>query len=165
MTTNFLYEQAELALASYVPLLNGGTSAQANIDALQQEGDSMSLKQAEEFAKRYPTIVTQYNDTPAEGGLGTSFSATVFKDTSGNLTLAFRGTLEGGDFVPTDAEIALNGTGYDQIVAMYNWWQRETTPSGQEVQQYSLTTLLDGVDPIPMGAVELSRQEGNGRVA
>ena len=158
MITEYL-SNAELALASYANLSPGIP----NTTALHDDGKGMSAAQAADFSDRY-TIVTQYNDTPAENGMGTSFSATVFRDTSGNLTLAIRGTLEGGDYMPTDADIALHGAGYDQIVAMYNWWQREATPSGQMVAQFSLTTLLDGIDPVPIGAVELFRVEGNGPV-
>ena len=36
----------------------------------------MSTKQAEEFAKRYPTVITQYTDPD------TSFTATVFNVSS-----------------------------------------------------------------------------------
>lgn len=129
-----LYNEAELALASYATLENGLTDTNAQRAALRAAG--FTTKQAEEFAKRYTEVVTQFNDT------ATSFSATVFKDTSGNLTLAIRGTLEltgnPNDLIPTDANIALNGAGYDQIVAMYNWWTRASAPAGQTVQQYGL---------------------------
>ena len=125
---NALYNNAELAFAAYANLLPGNTNAQANIDELLRV--NVSAKQAKEFAARYPEIVTQFSDT------ATSFSATVFKDTSGNLTLAIRGTSEPGDFIPTDRDIALSGAGHDQIVAMYNWWLRVSTPEGQSVNQY-----------------------------
>ncbi|MCU7860758.1 MAG: hypothetical protein KZQ86_13220, partial [Candidatus Thiodiazotropha sp. (ex Lucinoma kastoroae)] len=85
-------------------------------------------------------------------------------DTTGNLTLAIRGTLEAGDFLPTDADILLHGAGYDQILAMKNWWLRATAPSGQEVQQFGIQHYLQGVDPVPEGAVFLYRVEGNGPV-
>jgi len=100
----------------------------------------MSASQAKQFAQTY-SVVTQYTDTPAEGGLGTSFSATVFKDAQGNLTLAIRGTAEligSPNDLTTDADIALAGAAYDQIVAMYNWWQRETAPKDSLVAQYRL---------------------------
>ncbi|MEK9140880.1 MAG: hypothetical protein AAB308_07480, partial [Nitrospirota bacterium] len=99
------------------------------------------------------SVVTQYTDPL------TSFTATVFKDTSGDLTLAIRGTLEGGDFL-TDGYIALNGAGYDQIVSMYNWWQRVSNSAGQSVSQYQIKTHITvlGV-PLttpPAGAIPLS---------
>ncbi|MCK6385948.1 MAG: hypothetical protein L6Q52_16650, partial [Rhodocyclaceae bacterium] len=139
-----IYINAELSLASYATLANNSVTADpANLSALRNAG--MSTKQAEEFAKKYPTILTQFNDTVDEGGLGTSFSATVFKDASGNLTLAIRGTLEAGDFVPTDANIATAGVGYDQVVAMWNWWQRASNVANASVTQYRL--LPTPVDP------------------
>jgi len=51
MTITTIYNQAELALAAYANLLSGSTSAQENITNLQQGGDGMSAKQAEEFAR------------------------------------------------------------------------------------------------------------------
>lgn len=94
----------------------------------------MSAKQAEGFSLRYSEIVTQFNDVITS----TSFSATMFKDVLGNLTLAIRGTQELNDFIPTDTNIALNGSGYDQIVAMSNWWQRAASAAGTLVPQFRL---------------------------
>ena len=137
----FLFDSAELALASYSALGQGDTGNQRAV-LTQATGAAMSITQATEFARRYPTVFAQFNDTPAEGGMGTSFSATVFKDTSGNLTLAIRGTLEFiGDIIPTDLDIAIRGAAYDQIVAMYNWWKREATESGLTVEQYRIVSL------------------------
>lgn len=84
MTILDAFDQAQAALASYANLASGDTRAQTN--SLQQGGDGLSAAQAEDFAKKFPTVLTQYNDTFAEGGLGTSFSATVFADAAGNLT-------------------------------------------------------------------------------
>lgn len=98
-----LFNNADLALASYSDLLQGETANQ-RAALTQATGARMSLTQATAFAARFPTIVAQFNDTAAEGGMGTSFSATVFKDASapGKLTLAIRGTLETiGDLIPT----------------------------------------------------------------
>ena len=108
-STKFLYNQA-----AYAGLAQGETDLASNLDALRvSTGADMPQKQAAEFAARYPDIVTQFNDTE------TSLSATVFKDASGNLTLAFRGTAEltgsPNDLTPTDADIFLHGYGYDQI--------------------------------------------------
>ena len=110
-----LYSQAELAFAAYADLDQGP------IDEGQRaklENSDFTQKQAEKFATRYPDIVPQFNDTE------TSLSATVFKDTSGNLTLAFRGTAEltgsPNDLAPTDTDIFLHGAGYDQIAINTN---------------------------------------------
>ena len=137
-----LFDQAELSLAAYANLQPGNTNAQ--LIALQQGTSGLSPKQAEEFAKKYTQVVTSYHDT------NTSFDASVFKDASGNLTLAIRGTAESGDFLPTDANITTAGAGYDQIVAMWNWWQQVSNPAGVTVLQYRLvpspTNLAQAVD-------------------
>jgi Ca2+-binding RTX toxin-like protein len=153
-----ILKNAELSLASYAVLASNSPTAQSsNIDALKQSG--MSAKQAEEFAKQYPTVLTQYNDTAAEGGQGTSFSATVFKDDSGNLTLAMRGTAElfgTPNDLTTDSSISISGAGYDQIVAMYNWWMRESTPVGSTVLQYRIVPgPLDPHDGFQFGILWL----------
>ena len=154
----FLFNNAELAFAAYSNLQFGSTNSPVNIEALQvPRGFGMSATQATEFVKRYPTVVTQFNDTANEGGMGTSFSATVFKDTTGKLTLAIRGTAEltgtPNDIVPTDRDILLQGAGYDQIVAMVNWWARVSAPAGQMVNQFRLLDAPPNL--VPAGAVEL----------
>lgn len=158
-----IFMQSQMALAAYSSLASG-ISGQAYIDSLVDQGRGMSDSQANQFAKTY-SVVTQYNDTPAEGGLGTSFSATVFQDGAGKLTLAIRGTAEligSPNDLTTDADIALAGAAYDQIVAMYNWWKRETTATTVQVQQFGLNTsssnpqaikLRDGLWLEPTGMV------------
>jgi hypothetical protein len=146
MNTQTILEQSEIALAAYATLAAGKLEPQTA--RLRDEGKIMSASQADAFAERYE-VVTQFNDTQAEGGMGTSFSATVFKDTSGNLTLAIRGTLEAGDFFPTDADIAM-GAGRDQIVAMWNWLQRASSTGGQPVAQVK---AFAGTETPPIGSV------------
>jgi hypothetical protein len=132
------YNASELALAAYANLFPGKTADQ--LDALTAN-NNMSAYQAQDFALRYPTIVAQINDT------ATSFSATVVADASGNLALAIRGTLEAGDFVPTDVNIAVNGAGYDQIAALYNTWQRLTHRQGETITVYRVD-LTDPMSPL-----------------
>ena len=104
---------AEFALAAYATLDNGTLDDPDQKIALRNAG--MSVAQAERFSSNF-SVVTQFNDGPG-------FSATVFKDSSNNLTLAIRGTLEIiGDILPTDNLILEEGAGYDQIISMYNWW-------------------------------------------
>jgi hypothetical protein len=91
MSTNALFNNAELALAAYATLNTSDLATQK--PALLNAG--LSGPQTDVFSSHYQ-VVSQFNDTT------TSFSATVFKDTSDNLTLAIRGTLEAGDFIPTD---------------------------------------------------------------
>ncbi len=152
-----LLRNAELALAAYTTLSLGATNA--------QQGDlvtgGMAPKQAEKFVNHYPAVVAYFSDAVPQGGLGTSFSATVFKDAAGHLTLAIRGTAEPGDFVPTDADIALNGMGYDQIVAMYNWWKRVSSPEGEIVQQYRVVGNTAQTAPAVWATGELFDQVVN----
>ena len=107
MNAQEIFNSSELAFASYASLLSGATAAQRG--ALEADNIGMSSTQSGGFSSRFPTIISQFNDTAAEGGMGTSFSATVFKDASmpGKLTLAIRGTLElagaPNDLIPTDA--------------------------------------------------------------
>ena len=143
-----LLNNAELAFAAYANLQQGSTSLAANLEALQQGGGGLSSRQAIDFASRFPNVLVQFNDT------ATSFSATVFSDTSNRVALAIRGTQEVGDFVPTDSNIALNGAGYDQIVALANWWRRVASPAGQTVQQFRIQGYVPNA-PIPPGGLLL----------
>ncbi|HYA19067.1 MAG TPA: hypothetical protein VEG25_00240 [Burkholderiales bacterium] len=68
-----LFKNADLALASYATLGQGSTGARIG----DLVGAGMTGKQATEFANLFPTVVTQFNDTPAEGGMGTSFSVLI----------------------------------------------------------------------------------------
>ena len=144
---NQLTQAAQLAQAAYASLSQGRTvNSQGNLAA-----QDFTLSQRNDFIARYPTIVTQYNDLTA-GGMGTGFNATVFMDTAGQLSLAIRGTddLLGNDRL-ADSDIFLSGAGYDQIVAMVNWWARASAPDEQMVNQFRLVELVD----VPAGAVVL----------
>ncbi|MDL2336355.1 MAG: hypothetical protein QFE16_00790 [Pseudomonadota bacterium] len=112
---------------------------------MQSPSSGFTLTQAQRFAAEQ-TVVLQYNDDAAgAGGNNTSLSATVFKDTSGKLTLAIRGTLEVvGDITPTDHNIALWGAGYDQIAALYSWWARVSNTPGTQVAQYAVRDSPQG---------------------
>lgn len=140
-------ENAELALAAYATLVPELTNTQPQRDALVRAG--MSSPQAEEFARRYPTVVSHYNDT------STSFSATAFAAADGQLHLAIRGTKEPGDFAPTDANIGLYGFGLDQVVAMVNWWRRATASPSTSVVQWTLTEYPPTLEPATTSAVYL----------
>ncbi|MDP2883069.1 MAG: hypothetical protein Q8N89_15995 [Azonexus sp.] len=78
MNIQSIFYQSELALAAYATLNNSALSSQKS--SLKNAG--LSDAQVDVFAGKY-AVVTQYNDTIAEGGLGTSFSATVFKQPKG----------------------------------------------------------------------------------
>lgn len=154
MNIQSAFNLAELAFASYASLNSGSTDLQRQ--ALEADGARMAPSQAENFAARFPIIVTQYNDITAAEGMGTGFNATVFKDsaTPGNITLAIRGTdaLLGND-AAADSSIAVSGAAYDQIVAMVNWWLRATMLKDQMVNQFRLVSYSP--DTVPAGAVVL----------
>jgi hypothetical protein len=138
--TATLLEFSELALASYANL-DPSKPTDGQITALNDA--DFTVTKAEAFAIRYPAVITQFNDTAAEGGAGTSLSATIFKDAEGNLTLAFRGTLEKlgtPNDLSTDADILGSGAAYDQIVAMANWWRSVSATPGEMVVQHRLAT-------------------------
>src|SRR6266498_1116952 len=146
MNVQAMFSFSELAFAAYATLIRGSTTAQQA--ALEAADVGMSPKQAEEFARLYPTVVTSFDDAP-----NTSFQVTVFKDTAGdlpgNLTIAFRGTTIPED-LSTGLDIVGFGTGYDQIVAMANWWLRASAKD-QMVQQFRLTSYT--ADAVPVDAV------------
>lgn len=135
---------AQYSQASYATLSNG-MAGPSFADALQSPQGGFTATQAQVFAADQ-SVVLQYNDDAAgAGGNGTSLSLTVFKDAGGQLTLAIRGTLEVADLTPTDANVFTMGAGYDQIAALYNWWQRASTPAGQQVAQYRVRVVqFDG---------------------
>jgi Ca2+-binding RTX toxin-like protein len=159
-TVTDYFNNADLAMAAYADLASGPL----DIEALKHPDVGMSHTQATNFAESWH-VVAQYDDTTAPEGLGTSLNATVFRDADGALSLAIRGSQEvNGDWLPTDASILSHGAGFDQIIAMYNWWQRVSAPAGQAVAQYELRQVLQGVDPVPDGGVLLYETESDGPV-
>lgn len=142
---------AQLAQAAYANL-SGGMASPVLADALQAPQGAFTLTQATQFASNQ-TVLLQYNDDAAvPGATGSSLSLTVFQGNDGKLTLAIRGTLESGDFAPTDSMLAAQGAGYDQIAALYNWWQRVSAPAGTQVAQYRVRTM-DLADPTPTASL------------
>ncbi len=109
----------------------------------------MSATQANEFAARYPQVLTvKRDDSPDSSG----FSAAVLKKADGQLTLAIRGSNSYGDWVSDITQILPAGTAYDQIVEMYNWWLQVSNPAGTLVGQ---CTILRGLGSAPPNSVEL----------
>ncbi|MBY0271404.1 MAG: hypothetical protein K2X06_16230 [Burkholderiales bacterium] len=153
---DLFFQNAELSLGSFAALDLGPTNTNRNLAALVSA--EMSLKQAEDFAIHFPTVLTQYADTLDKGGMGTGLNATVFADKEGRLTLAIRGTDRlgiGGDASDLTAgqNIVSNGMAYDEIVALVNWWNRATAPATQMVNQFQFLEVFN--DQIPTGAVVL----------
>lgn len=123
MTTE-IYNNASLAQAAYSNLSVGSTNTLSNLLSLKDpdNGAGMTQTQAEAFAARYPTVVTQYTDSIS------GFSATVFMSSTGQITLAIRGTDElTGTDGDDDIGIAVNGIAHDQIITMNAWWSTVST--------------------------------------
>jgi pimeloyl-ACP methyl ester carboxylesterase len=148
-----IFNQSELALASYASLVSGTLISQ--ITSLRQNGEGMATTQATEFVNRYTEVITQFTDP-------SGFSATVFLSSDNQLTLAIRGTddiggLDGlnGSDIDDDINIATNGLATEQLLVMYNWWQRVNYPAGQDVAQYSIASYSDGSLGTPIAGSKL----------
>ncbi|MFZ1832670.1 MAG: calcium-binding protein [Pseudomonadales bacterium] len=68
------------------------------------------------------------------------------------MTLAIRGSNSYGDWVSDLTQILPSGAAYDQIVEMYNWWQKVSNPQGTLVGQ---CTIARGLGSAPPNSVEL----------
>jgi len=128
------HENSELSQAAYSTLSSGFT---VDYDEALETSDFTGA-QFTSFAQRFPEIVTQVTDPT------TGFSATVFKDSTtstGNLTIAFRGTEPGllglpeSEDASSDAVLATSGAAFDQIISMYNWWMRESSATNLAVSR------------------------------
>lgn len=144
MNIQNVFQQALLAEAAYANFYDkGGNFLTTDVGlktALQNEG--MSASQATTFLTRW-IIIDQYT-APSSlfGQTGTGFSATLFlsKDT-GQYTFAMRGTelgypdLFGADF----GDLVVDGLPMDQLVEMYNYWQRLTHPGSYPVAKLEVS--------------------------
>ena len=152
-----MFQQGQLAEAAYAKLwdtaLNKPITATDDVKtALIDEG--MSIAQAAEFLKNW-RVVDHIPDTYK------GFSATIFErlDANGNgtgeLSLAIRGSTQIVDFIADAGLIAADGIAADQLVDMYNYWQRLNAPAGTiydaavlmpiasfQVQNYSADKLI-----------------------
>ena len=138
--TKKLFELTQLAEASYGNLI--GQNPNLGVALLQDlNGDDLfSPTQATEFAAHWSVASHQANTA-------SGFSATLFKDktTSGNYTLAIRGTElfsnTVGDLLSADVNgITITGAAFKQIVDLYNYWQRLTTATTAHYTQAELVT-------------------------
>jgi len=152
-TINDYFEQSQLSLAAYALDLTGGMSGSSPdsatyIAALKVAG--LTQTQAESFANQYK-VIDQSTD-PVSG-----FSGTVFKDASGKIFMAMRGTENpftsvAGivDWSANIANIGSDGIAINQGIAMYNWYQRLITPVKSTATQYiyhkETTNLLGQID-------------------
>jgi hypothetical protein len=136
-TINDYFEQAQFSQAAYASgliknMFGGGEPGKPSNYAKLLINGGMSETQAIAFANKY-TVVDQYED-PASG-----FSGTVFRDESGKVFMAMRGTEPTAfstDWPTNIADIGSDGIAIDQAIAMYNWYQRLITPVGSQAIQY-----------------------------
>lgn len=156
--TQDTYRQASAAQAAYATALLPGSTGTDLASKLKEDDPNFTATQATAFAADF-AVVLQYNDTIAEGGLDTGLSLTVFRDKATNaLTLAIRGTSPSDvrDLL-TDGDIFVGGAGYDQIVALFNWWQRASTAAGPVPQYFFVLDNTFYPDALPVGRGYLAR--------
>ena len=125
MNPQNLVRNADFALAAYANLAIADLAAQTT--ALRNAGFSQA--QADKFAFNHSVVLPTFHDPISD------LDVNVFKDANGELTVAIRGTLGTHDLLVTDAQIAAAGVGFDQIVAICNWWRRVSVV-GQQVPQF-----------------------------
>jgi len=144
-----LFEQAQLAEAAYAKFWNAATNSPITDptlvkNALQDTANngSFSATQAAEFVNNW-RVVDHVPD------LNSGFSATIFEslDNPGEYSLAIRGSLLDDlavDFRADVALIAYEGVATEQLIDLYNFWQRASTPTGQT---YEAATSEKGSEP------------------
>ena len=133
------FQKAQLSEASYAVF--DASVFENNPDALRERllaannsqfKGTFSDSQATAFVSRW-RVVDQYTAPPFAFGVGgTGFSGTLFQNIqSGGYVFAVRGTEPGfADLVADISDIVVDGVAMDQLVDMYNYWQRLTTSPG-----------------------------------
>jgi len=138
-----LFAEAQLAEASYADLT--GPQAGSTITDPQQVkarlvAEGFSDAQAAAFISQW-RVVDHIPDTAS------GFSATLFErldkgNGTGQFNLAIRGSQQTVDFFKADAgDIFLDGVALDQLVDLYNYWQRLSTPTNDTYTAARLVTL------------------------
>jgi Ca2+-binding RTX toxin-like protein len=144
-TVTNLFQQGQLAEAAYADFSNSGVSTR---QALISSGFSSS--QATVFLEEW-TLIDHVPDTI------NGFSATVFQNKAGAYTLAIRGSTDLVDFAADAALIVVDGVAVRQLVDLYNFWQRVTTPAPTSQSTYRAAqvvlydTMATPSDAIPVG--------------
>ena len=164
-TTQFI-DFAEVALASYGQFNVADRSPTiSELEASNGHLYGFTYAQADRFKDRFDVASATFNDaSSADGSLTSSFDVTAFQGRADTNTdqifLAFRGTQQKFmSGVPTDVDavnqILTEGLAANQIVAMYNWWQRVSTRGRTDLAQFEIVRLYEG-ESKPVGAVRLS---------
>jgi len=133
---------AALAEASYVQFegLKGLYTDETVGAALQSPAFNgrFAPSQAASFVREWSVV--NYQENTSSG-----FSSTLFhsKTDSGDFVFAIRGTEPGFlDGAADVGDIVVDGIAIDQVVDMYNEWQRLKTPAGSAYQAAKLETLV-----------------------
>jgi hypothetical protein len=151
--TKKLFDMASLAEAAYADFndSNGGVLIAEQVIVNRLKAKDWSETQAKEFAKHYRVVHQQPNTT-------SGFSATLFERLSdtraptGEYVLATRGTETGVqtsvfplgmDLSADIGDLVADGLAWGQIVDLYNYWKRLTTPAGTYYQKALLVDVTD----------------------
>ncbi len=162
-TIQDLFQQAQLTEAAYANFFNDAgvlaTDDNSVKAALQNEG--FSTTQAAAFVAQW-RVIDQYTAPSTLGVTGTGFSATVFQNiATGAYTLAIRGSTDINDFV-ADAQLIFDtGIAAAQLVDLYNYWQRLTTPVYEHVRTAKIVTTTDGSASGIFASTTVTDETGN----
>ena len=172
MNTSAFTDMAELAFSAYGQFASVGPPSVDDLKILNGDLAGFSDLQAKRFRERFDVAVPTFNDATSAGGSGrTSFDVTVFKgvlgENNGKVFISLRGVAQKD---PSDtandlqaiSDILINGAAFAQIVEMYNWWQRVSTPKGIDQPRYVSQFMLT---PDGRGAVRTVDAAGTGEVA
>lgn len=164
MSNQLIGDTAQLALAAYGQFYQQGKPLERDLTTLNTDESGFAVAQAARFIEMFEIAIPTYNDATSSNP-NTSFDVTVFAgpvmgSSAGNrnIYIAFRGTQQKfespDDLIGASAKILTEGAAVDQIVAMYNWFQRVATPNGRSVVQYGVVEI-DLLTLPPEGAVRL----------
>lgn len=111
-----------------------------------REPNPWPKERAEEFVKNWRVVDHVIDDGSWSTDANAGFSATVFQrvdgEDAGKYVYCPRGTLGPVDFAE-DLNLIVSGLAWAQIVAMYNHWQRISTPKDQTYKQAVVTPVLN----------------------
>lgn len=137
LTIKGFFDLAQLAEASYADF---SVPPENYDEVLEDKG--FSSTQADLFLAEWQPVAFGYCPNTANG-----YSSTLFQNEDGSYVLAFRGTegLTSKDLWQEDvANIVLDGIAIDQIVDLYNEWQRISQSSYRTAYLKTLTAETAG---------------------
>ncbi len=158
-----LFQSAEASLAAYIDLIPGSSGTVDNtalfltpipIPLLPDGEPAFTEASRARFTEDFSDVLTR-TEHEASG-----FGATVFLGQQNQVAIGFRGTehwLVDFDDINADTQLLSRGAAFDQIVAMYNWWQRVSVAPGTDPQnpvlvpqyRFTIEETQDRPDPDP----------------